>query len=102
LSLIITTTTTTTTTTIIIRLVSEMVEKTLKERGILFFNSCEVTDISLDSSSHNQKCLVTQTGLRFEYDEVFWCTEGMAQPWLRKTGLTVNEEDNCIVVKVSD
>lgn len=76
-----------------------MVEKMLAARGVAFHNETEIVDALRDPASQ-QKFLVSATGVRFSYDEVVWCTEGMGQPWLASSGLAV-DEDNCVLVQVT-
>jgi NADH dehydrogenase FAD-containing subunit len=86
------------------RLVHELVERMLIEKGIQFHNNCEIIDVMEEQSSSTSsptRYLISANNNReqYQYDECFWCTDSMGAFWLKDTGLAL-DEDNCILVQV--
>jgi NADH dehydrogenase FAD-containing subunit len=83
-----------------LRLVHDLVERMLVEKGIQFHNNCEIIDVMEDNSSSLRYLISSKdNGIRYPYDECFWCTDSMGAVWLKDTGLAL-DEDNCILVQV--
>ena len=63
--------------------VRSIFERIFADRGVVALTN---TSIAYATSS----ALVTTDGVRLEYDEAIWCTQGGAQEWLRATSLALD------------
>ncbi len=72
------------------RRVRRIFERTLVERGIGLHLCAPVNQVCANQ-------LVTESGNRFDADEVIWVTQAGGARWLRNTGLELDERD-CVLV----
>jgi selenide,water dikinase len=68
--------------------VQSMVQRLMTEKGIEIYNNSEIVDVKI---INNKNCLVCKDGRIFEFDEGIWCTDAMAQSWLKESGLETTE-----------
>lgn len=70
--------------------VQKIIVQKLKDKGIATYLNTEVVE---SVSTGTSKFLKSASGDTFPYDEVIWCTQGTAQPWLKSVdGLACTED----------
>ena len=86
--------------------VQKLITKKLKEKGIDVILGTEIvsanaptTDALDDGNSSGGKTLISKAGAIFPFDEVIWCTQGVAQSWLKNVeGLATTADGGFIRV----
>lgn len=83
---------------LLFRAVQDLMTEKLNARGVRVVNNTELVKVlsaaerdarALPSSSHYLESI---DGRLFEFDEAFWCTQAVAHPWLRGSGLDLDED----------
>lgn len=70
--------------------VQKIIIQKLKDKGIATYTNTEIVE---SISNGTGKCLKSAAGETFAFDEVIWCTQGTAQPWLKSVdGLACTEQ----------
>lgn len=76
--------------------VREMVQTLLAAKGIVVYRNAEI--VNVDSL---QGELIASDGMRIQYDEAIWCTDAVAQPWIKECAGLTTTQDGFICVKAT-
>ncbi len=68
--------------------VQSMVQRLMAEKSIDVHYNSEIVDVKV---INNKNCLECKDGRIFDFDEGIWCTDAMAQSWLKESGLETTE-----------
>jgi selenide,water dikinase len=69
--------------------VRNIISRIATERGIHIELSVELNSVEVDG---DKNYLVSTDERRFLYDEAIWCTEAMAQSWVKESGLETTDD----------